>query len=71
MAEKLLEKDASYLMMIKQKQGEPLRNYFMLRFHKAMLEVPSVEKRMAIEVVKQGDLYNSPFHLSISKAKID
>lgn len=35
-----------------------------------MLKIPSLEKGMAVEAVKQGILYNNPFHLSISKKKI-
>lgn len=69
MASKSLEKDASYLMTIKQKLGEQLCDYLAL-FNKAMLEIPLLEKRLVIEVAKQRVLANSTIYLSISKQKL-
>ena len=69
MASRLPEKDASYLMTLKQGKIEHLREY-LTRFTKAMHEIPAVDTVVAIEAFKQGVQHRSAFHLSISKQKI-
>lgn len=63
------EKDALYIMTVKKKQCEYLHNY-LAYFNKAMLEIPSLEKGVAIEAIKQRMLSNSSFYLPISKQKL-
>ena len=69
MASRPPEKDASYLMTLKQGANEHLREY-LTRFTKAMYEIPTVNTAVAIEAFKQGVRHRSAFHLSISKQKI-
>ena len=69
MASRPPEKDASYLMTLKQERNEHLREY-LTRFTKAMYEIPAVDAAVAIEAFKQGMQHRSAFHLSISKQKI-
>ena len=66
MASRPLEKDASYLMTLKQGKTEHLCKY-LTRFTKAMYEIPAVDAAVAIEAFKQGLQHRSAFHLSISK----
>ena len=53
MANRPPEKDASYLMTLKQGKIEHLRKY-LTRFTKAMYEIPTVDAVVAIEAFKQG-----------------
>ena len=69
MASRPPEKDASYLMTLKQGANKHLREY-LTRFTKAMYEIPAVNAAVVIEAFKQGVRHHSTFHLSISKQKI-
>lgn len=42
---------------------------YLSHFNKVMLEIPMLEKRVKLEVVKQGVLTNYSFFNSISKVK--
>ena len=69
MASRPPEKDACYLMTLKQGANEILREYLAC-FTKAMYEIPAMDATVAIEAFKQGVQHRSAFHLSISKQKI-
>ena len=69
MASRPPEKDASYLMTLKQQKTEHLWDY-LTRFTKVMYEILSLDAAIAIEAFKQGVQHRSAFHLSISKQKI-
>jgi len=63
------ERDTSYLFTIKQKGGEPLKDY-LGRFYKAMLEIRGVDSKVVVAAAKQGVLADSAFFNSISKNRL-